>query len=80
LKILVLFSVLFRDTADDDSAVDTGDVDALLFDADDVGAGLDRSELDVEQVVWLVANLTQLRHAARRRHRRLHVQRSCTCS
>ena len=55
-------------------------MDSFLFDTDDVGAGLDRREFDVEQIVGFVTDLTQLRHSARSRHRSLHVQRARTCS
>ena len=55
-------------------------MNAFLLETDDVGAGLERSKLYVEQIVGLIANLTQLRHAARGRYCRLHVQRRRTCS
>jgi len=61
------------------TVIDTGDVNAFLLEADDVGTGLDRCKLDVEQIVRFVANFTQLRHTARGCDRCFHVQRTRTC-
>jgi len=61
------------------TAISTCDVDAFLFETDDVGACLDWCEFDIEQIVRFVADFTQFRHTTRSRYRRFHVQWTRTC-
>ena len=58
----------------------TGEVNSFELEADGVNALLGRCEVDLTQAVVEIADLARVNLSARRRQRRLHIQRVRACS